>query len=142
MQAVLAAVVGIAIVVWVIDSAMRPLNRDDIRIAAGDLRSLTAESRDLIKQHSSGQLTQTFFEQQRSFIADAADSERDPLASGETEPQFDADRIRVTTLAERLSDVLRSAGSSSAGEPATAGEIESISTELAKVEEELKRSHE
>src|SRR6478672_5384231 len=81
----LVLIVG-SIALAIMASALEPLNKDDIKLTAGDLRSFAAAGRELIAQHQAGQLTETFFKTQVEMLDDKVSSSRKTLIDSDAEP--------------------------------------------------------
>jgi hypothetical protein len=84
------------------------LSREDIKIAAADLRSYAAAARMLAEQHRSGSTTEIFFQSQTDMFREKIDDERKGLEANGGENEIY--RLRVSEVANRLDSLLGPSG--------------------------------
>jgi hypothetical protein len=118
-------------------SSMAPLNKDDLKIQAGDLRSFAAAGRLLAIQFSRGETTETFFRDQTELIEDKASSAESSLSDAKTKPELHQQLAEITSLGHQLSGTLDEMhhGSDAVG---AAGELDSLTHRLSTQEDRLK----
>jgi hypothetical protein len=84
-------------------SSMEPLNKDDLKIQASDLRSFAAAGRLLAIQFSRGETTETFFRNQTVLIQDKASSAESSLRDAKTKPELRPQLNELAALAHEVS---------------------------------------
>jgi hypothetical protein len=118
-------------------SSIAPLNKDDLKIQAGDLRSFAAAGRLLAIQFSRGETTETFFRNQTELIEDKASSAESSLRDAKAKPELSQQLVEITHLAHQLSGTLDEMhrGAAAAG---AAAELDSLTHQLSTQEDRLK----
>jgi hypothetical protein len=118
-------------------SLMAPLNKDDLKIQAGDLRSFAAAGRLLAIQFSRGETTETFFQNQTELIEDKASAAESSLRDAKTKPELRQQLAETTSLAHQLSETLNKMHGGSDAD-ALAAELDSLTHQLSTQEDRLK----
>ena len=83
-------------------SAMSPLNKDDLKIQAGDLRTFASVGRQLAAQYASGRLTETFYRGQAGLLSDKVESARKTIEGSRSETAVAADHSEISRLSDDL----------------------------------------
>jgi len=120
-------------------SSLAPLNKDDLKIQAGDLRAFAAAGRLLAIQFSRGETTETFYRNQTELIEDKASAAESSLRDAKTKPELRQQLAEITFLAHQLSGTLDEMHhGSNAAAAAAAGELDSLTHQLSTQEDRLK----
>jgi hypothetical protein len=127
-EVTLLILVTAAIATAIIASEMRPLNKNDIKMNASDIRSFAATARRLNEQHEQQQLTEQFFDAQVELLSEKVEATKESLETV-TEPDAENDRREAADLSTQLSNAVdeMAAGDDSAQTFAT---VESRSRQL------------
>ena len=119
-------------------SLSEPLNKDDLKIAAGDLRSFAASGRLLAIQYSNGLTTETFFRNQTELIQEKAKASADSLRGSKAEPDMHAHLSKAATLAQEITNALTE--SENTNDPAMeAAKLDSLTQQVSQEEDALKQ---
>ena len=118
-------------------SSISPLNKDDLKIQAGDLRTFASVGHQLAVQYASGRLTETFFRSQTELVSDKVESARSSLANSGAEPNVADDLAAITRLSEELQGSFNDLLSTS--DPSVlAGRLRSLEDKAKSSEDKLK----
>lgn len=129
-------IVVIAIVAALLRAETAPLNRSQIKIMVGDLRSLTAGAALLVDQYRAGNVTQTFFETQMEDLESKAMSVERTLRTSKAFPDFEDARVRShQTALQAVAEFESALGGPSDG---TSNHLRSLSDQLHDLEDKLK----
>jgi hypothetical protein len=119
-------------------SEMRPLNKEDLKIEAGDLRALAAAGRLVAIQYTKGDTTDTFFRNQTELIETKVSNDEDSLQNAEAKPEVGRQLAELVSLAGQTPHVLgKMKTSSDVSTPIS--ELDSITYKFKNLEDELKR---
>jgi hypothetical protein len=118
-------------------SSMEPLNKDDLKIQASDLRSFAAAGRLLVIQFSRGETTETFFRNQTELIKDKASASEDSLRNAKTEPELRPRLNELVDLAHEVSSTLDEMHGG-ANVAASATKLDTLTHQLSAQEDRLK----
>ena len=101
-EAVLLVLIVAAIATAIFFSELSPLNKDDVKLETGDLRSFAATGNQLIDQYLAGQTTQTFFDSQVSLMKSKVASSAKTLRDAPVKPEVKNECLQATDLAEQV----------------------------------------
>jgi hypothetical protein len=118
-------------------ASMEPLNKDDLKIHTGDLRSFAAAGRLLAIQFSRGEMTETFFRNQTELIQEKASTTESSLRDAKTTPELSTQLKEVTSLAHEVSAALSEMHSGADASSSTA-KLDSLTHQLSTQEDRLK----
>jgi hypothetical protein len=118
-------------------SAMSPLNKDDLKIQAGDLRAYAASGRLLAVQYAKGDTTQTFLQNQAELIQSNASSAEGSLKKAKVKAGLESQHQQLTDLATQLSGALKELMTAEDTNGA-ASKLDTLARKLNDMEEELK----
>jgi len=119
-------------------SLSQPSNKDELKIAAGDLRSFAASGRLLAIQYSKGLTTETFFRNQTELIQEKAKASADSLRGSKAEPDMHAHLSKAATLAQEITNALTE--SENTNDPAMeAAKLDSLTQQVSQEEDALKQ---
>lgn len=117
----------------------RPLKKDDIKIAAANLRSLSADAGQLVQQFLDGQVTETFLRSQALLMRDNAKSTAKQMESSKADGDIELERWETGHLGEQLAANLKGL-SDGTNDPATVRvELKKLFGEFRKMEDSLKQ---
>ena len=122
----------------IIASELKPLNQDDIKLTAADLRSFAAAGRELVAQHQAGQLTETFFNTQIQMLDDKVSSSRQTLMDSDAEAEAKQSQRAASDLAAQIGAAIDQIESSPQNESAAAQQLASLENKTKQLEERLK----
>ena len=105
-EAALFVLIVAAITTAIIASELQPLNKNDIKLTASDLRSFAAAGRQLIAQHQAGHLTDTFFNTQVELLDDKVSNSRQMLIDSDAEPEAKQSQRAALDLASQIDAAL------------------------------------
>ena len=105
-EAALFVLIVAAITTAIIASELEPLNKNDIKLTASDLRSFAAAGRQLIAQHQAGHLTDTFFNTQVELLDDKVSNSRQMLIDSDAEPEAKQPQRAALDLASQIDAAL------------------------------------
>ena len=105
-EAALFVLIVAAITTAIIASELQPLNKNDIKLTASDLRSFAAAGRQLIAQHQAGHLTDTFFNTQVELLDDKVSDSRQMLIDSDAEPEAKQSQRAALDLASQIDAAL------------------------------------
>jgi len=105
-EAALFVLIVAAITTAIIASELEPLNKNDIKLTASDLRSFAAAGRQLIAQHQAGHLTDTFFNTQVELLDDKVSNSRQMLIDSDAEPEAKQSQRAALDLASQIDAAL------------------------------------
>ena len=105
-EAALFVLIVAAITTAIIASELQPLNKNDIKLTASDLRSFSAAGRQLIAQHQAGHLTDTFFNTQIEMLDDKVSDSRQMLIDSDAEPEAKQSQRAALDLASQIDAAL------------------------------------
>jgi len=105
-EAALFVLIVAAITTAIIASELQPLNKNDIKLTASDLRSFSAAGRQLIAQHQAGHLTDTFFNTQVESLNDKVSDARQSLIDSDAEPEAKQSQRAALDLASQIDAAL------------------------------------
>jgi len=105
-EAALFVLIVAAITTAIIASELQPLNKNDIKLTASDLRSFSAAGRQLIAQHQAGHLTDTFFNTQVELLDDKVSDARQSLIDSDAEPEAKQSQRAALDLASQIDAAL------------------------------------
>ena len=105
-EAALFVLIVAAITTAIIASELEPLNKNDIKLTASDLRSFAAAGRQLIAQHQAGHLTDTFFNTQVESLNDKVSDARQSLIDSDAEPEAKQSQRTALDLASQIDAAL------------------------------------
>ena len=105
-EAALFVLIVAAITTAIIASELEPLNKNDIKLTASDLRSFAAAGRQLIAQHQAGHLTDTFFNTQVELLDDKVSDSRQMLIDSDAEPEAKQSQRAALDLASQIDAAL------------------------------------
>ena len=137
-EVVLLVLIFASIVVAIIASELEPLNKDDIKLTTGDLRSFAAAGRQLVTQHQAGQLTETFFKTQVELLDDKVSSSRKTLIDSDAEPDAKQPQRAASDLAAQNRRAIDQIQSSPQNESSAAQQLSSLENKTKELEERLK----
>src|SRR5690349_12334771 len=92
---------GLAVTAF-IRSEIKPIDADELKIAASDLGTFSRTTEQLLTQYSNGDLTDAFFHSQLSLVKDKVTSERKSLESSKAEDEVELDQRKTVEAAKRL----------------------------------------
>ena len=107
-EAGLLVLIAASVASALIASEMQPLNKSDIKMHVGDLRSFAAAGRQLVEQKNRGQFTAQFFESEESLLAEKVSTTAKTLRDTKTEANAEAPRQMARALADELEAAVRS----------------------------------
>lgn len=122
-----------------IQSETTPLNKDELKIAAADLRSFASVGRQLAEQFLKGQTTETFFQTQSSLLQDKAKSERKNLDSSNPEKGLELKHWEARHLARQVENTLTKLTDKSQDVVKTKNELANLFQQLKELEDGLKQ---
>ena len=111
------------------------LSASDLKIAAGDLRTLAFASGRLTQQFANGQLTQIFFENQTELLLEKVHNTAQQLDGFAEEPEHEKERFRLVDIAERLHTALEK---SQSGDVSMAEDLIRLGAEAKDIEDRFK----
>ena len=127
-----------SIAVAIIASELKPLDKNDIKLTAADLRSFAAAARQLVAQHQAGQLTETFFNTQIQMLDDKVSSSRQSLMDSDAETEAKQSQRAASDLAAQIGAAIDQIESSSQNESSTAQQLAALENKTKQLEERLK----
>jgi hypothetical protein len=136
--AVLLLLAGGAVAAF-IQNETKPMGRDELKIAAADLRSLAAGGKELTNQHLAGNTTETFFENQSELMRDNIKSTRETLEKSRAEGDLELKRWETAHLGKRLETAFESLNTRPQEREKTRDEIEKLFVKLRDMEASLKQ---
>ena len=101
-EAGLLALILAALTVAFFASVERPLNKDDIKMNASDIRSFSAAVYQMIEQQAKGQLTEQFYLAQVELLSEKVSTARETLSSSDAKPDAVQDQKEAAHLADEL----------------------------------------
>jgi hypothetical protein len=104
--AVVWLLIGLAVASFV-RSEMKPLNADELKISASDLRTFSRTTQVLLDHLHRGDLTANFFHSQLSLVRDKVTSERKSLESSTAEGDVEQERAKLTDSAKQLESAMQ-----------------------------------
>jgi hypothetical protein len=135
--AMLVLVVG-AITGAIVHAELKPMSKDDLKIAASDLRSLAASSKQLTEQDVAGQLTRRFFDSQSQLIKKKVHSSRTSLDSADAEKGLELEHWNIRHLASQLDSTLDRLNDPTANHSVEITPLDDLKTKLKQEEDTLK----
>ena len=136
-EAALFVLIVAAITTGVIASELEPLNKNDIKLTASDLRSFAAAGRQLIAQHQAGHLTDTFFNTQVELLDDKVSDSRQMLIDSDAEPEAKQPQRAALDLASQIDAALDQIQGSQ-NESSIAQQLSSLENNSKQLEDRLK----
>ena len=127
-----------SIAVAIIASELKPLDKNDIKLTAADLRSFAAAARQLVAQHQAGQLTETFFNTQIQMLDDKVSSSRQSLMDSDAESEAKQSQRAASDLAAQIGAAIDQIESSSQNESSAAQQLAALENKTKQLEERLK----
>ena len=127
-----------SIAVAIIASELKPLDKNDIKLTAADLRSFAAAARQLVAQHQAGQLTETFFNTQIQMLDDKVSSSRQTLIDSDAETEAKQSQRAASNLAAQIGAAIDQIESSSQNESSAAQQLAALENKTKQLEERLK----
>ena len=137
-EVVLFVSILLSITVAIVASEMQPLNRSDIKLNAGDLRSFAAAGHQLIEQYKQGQLTETFFRSQIELLNEKVSTTASTLRDTEAEPDTERDRRYASDLAGQLEGVIGNLDENSPDLDSADRQISDLTSRSKQLEDRLK----
>jgi hypothetical protein len=121
-----------------VHSELKPMDKDEIKNEASDLRSFASAGRQLAEQHLAGQTTSTFFQSQSSLLEDKAHASKKSLESSKAEKGMELKLWEARHLAGQVEAALDSLdGTPDLNEPKE--ELRSLAEQLKHLEDQLKQ---
>jgi hypothetical protein len=105
-QAAVVILLTLGLLTWLAHAETKPLDRNELKIEVGHLRSYSAEAGLLAEQAASTRVTETFFQTQTYLLRDKAESSRSSLESATVEPELEASHWQARQLAGQLKSML------------------------------------
>ena len=136
-EAALFVLIVAAITTAIIASELQPLNKNDIKLTASDLRSFAAAGRQLIAQHQAGHLTDTFFNTQVELLDDKVSNSRQMLIDSDAEPEAKQSQRAALDLASQIDAALDQIQGSQ-NESSIAQQLSSLENNSKQLEDRLK----
>ena len=136
-EAALFVLIVAAITTAIIASELEPLNKNDIKLTASDLRSFAAAGRQLIAQHQAGHLTDTFFNTQVELLDDKVSNSRQMLIDSDAEPEAKQSQRAALDLASQIDAALDQIQGSQ-NESSIAQQLSSLENNSKQLEDRLK----
>jgi len=136
-EAALFVLIVAAITTAIIASELEPLNKNDIKLTASDLRSFAAAGRQLIAQHQAGHLTDTFFNTQVELLDDKVSNSRQMLIDSDAEPEAKQSQRAALDLASQIDAALDQIQGSQ-NESSIAQQLSSLENNSKQLEDGLK----
>jgi len=136
-EAALFVLIVAAITTAIIASELQPLNKNDIKLTASDLRSFAAAGRQLIAQHQAGHLTDTFFNTQVELLDDKVSDSRQMLIDSDAEPEAKQSQRAALDLASQIDAALDQIQGSQ-NESSIAQQLSSLENNSKQLEDGLK----
>lgn len=137
-EAALFVLIVAAIATAIIAAELKPLNNNDIKLTASDLRSFAAAGRQLIIQHQAGQFTDTFFNTQIELLHEKVSDSHQSLIDSDAEPQAKQSQRAALDLASQMDAALEQLLSSLQNESSTAEQLGSLENNAKQLEDHLK----
>ena len=120
-------------------SEMRPLNKDDIKMNAGDLRSFAAVGRRLMEQHDGQQVTEQFFAAEVELLSEKVSTTKQTLEESSAQPDAENDRREAVELSTHLRNAVDDLASGR-GDGNSLGQVfDAIQTRSKQMEDRLSR---
>jgi hypothetical protein len=135
---VVALLIALAVTAFVRNET-RPLKQADIKIAAANLRSLSSDAGQLVKQFLDGQVTETFFRSQASLMRDNAKSAAKQMESSRADGDLELKRWQTGRLGEQLEANLKGLADGTSDPTTVRVELKKLFGELKKMEDGLKQ---
>jgi len=137
-EAALFVLIVAAITTAIIASELQPLNKNDIKLTASDLRSFSAAGRQLTAQHQAGHLTDTFFNTQVESLNDKVSDARQSLIDSDAEPEAKQSQRTALDLASQIDATLDQMQGSPQNESSIAQQLSSLENNSKQLEDLLK----
>ena len=134
--AVVWLLIGLAVAIFV-RSEMKPLNTDELKISASDLRTFSRTTQLLLNQLHAGDLTETFFHSQLSLLRDKVTSERKSLESSTAESDVEQERAKLTDSAKQLESAMQIADEHPEGAEQAEHDLEQLYQTFKNTEDQL-----
>jgi hypothetical protein len=120
-------------------SETKPMDRDELKIDAANLRSLASGGDQLTGQFLDGRLTETFFHEQASLMRDNVKNTRKQIESSQAESELELKRWETGHLAQQLEGELSALSSGSRHPGQIRSELAALFTQLKQMEDSLKQ---
>jgi hypothetical protein len=130
----IALAVGTAIVI----SQISPLDRNDIRLEVGDLRSFASAGAELADQFASKRTTETFFNSQARLIGDKVKTSAQTLRDGKAKPEAERERVNAAELASELNAKYEALLGPSLDLDIARNDLKKLAAKLRELEESMK----
>ena len=137
-QAAVVLLLLVGAVAAFIRSETKPMNRDELKIAAANLRSFTAAGSQLSAQFLDGRTTETFLRTQSSLLADKVKDVRKNLDSANPEKGFELKHWQARNLARQADESLTRLSENPQTANQTKSELENLFPQLKDLEDSLK----
>jgi hypothetical protein len=137
-EAALLAFIVAAIVTALVASELSPLNKDDVKLEVGDLRSFASAGSQLVGQHLAGETTQTFFDSQVSLIKSKVDSSAKTLRDAKVKPEVKNECLEAADMAEQVLSEFEGLSRPQLDLEAEGARMKNLATKLRDLEDRLK----
>jgi hypothetical protein len=117
----------------------KPMSKDEIKIAAADLRSFSAAGAQLSAQFLDGQTTETFLKTQSSLLEDKVKDVKKELDSANPEKGFELKHWQARSLARQADESLRRLTENPQAANRTKSELQNLFPQLKDLEDSLKQ---
>jgi hypothetical protein len=121
-----------------IRSENKPLSKDEIKIAAADLRSFSAAGAQLCAQFLDGQATETFLKTQSSLLEDKVADLKKQLDSADSEKGFELKHWEARSLARQADESLKRLADNTQAVSQTRDELKNLFPKIKELEDSLK----
>jgi hypothetical protein len=117
----------------------KPMSRDEMKIAAANLRSFTAAGAQLSAQFLDGQTTEIFLKTQSSLLEDKVKDLKKQLDSANPEKGFELKHWQARSLARQADESLTRLSDNPQAANQTNGELQNLFPQLKDLEDGLKQ---
>lgn len=140
-QATAAIVLILGLIAWLVHAETKPLDRNELKIEVGHLRSFSAEAGLLAEQAASAKVTETFFQTQTYLLRDKVESLRNSLESATLDSGLEGNHWQARQLADQLKTMIENLNGSFANPNElnrASSQLKSLSAQLKTAEQSLK----
>ena len=131
----------LGLMAWLVHAETKPLNRNELRIEVGHLRSYSAEAGLLAEQALTTKVRETFFKTHTYLLRDKAESSSSSLESATVDAGLETNHWQARQLAGQLKSILEQLSGSFANADElnrASSNLKSLSAQLRAAEESLK----
>jgi hypothetical protein len=128
-------------VAWLVHSETKPLDRSELKVEVGHLRSYSAEAGLLAEQAASAKVTETFFQTQTYLLRDKTENSSSSLESAAVDSGLETNHWQARQLADQLKSMLETLSSAFADPDRlnrSTSNFKSLSDQLKAAEQSLK----